>query len=74
MSKITLREAAEWCGGHVEPQFENVIFEGANNDSRKLRPGELFIALEGQRDGHEFIPMAMEKGAPPGHSPRAAVP
>jgi UDP-N-acetylmuramoyl-tripeptide--D-alanyl-D-alanine ligase len=32
-------------------------------DSRKIKPGELFIALEGERDGHDFIPSAMEKGA-----------
>ena len=32
-------------------------------DSRNILPGQLFIALEGVRDGHDFIPMAMEKGA-----------
>ncbi len=60
---ITLRQAARWCGGHVEPKYENVPFLGANIDSRKLRPGELFVALIAARDGHDFIPGAMEKGA-----------
>lgn len=32
-------------------------------DSRKIQPGQLFIALIGERDGHDYIPMAMEKGA-----------
>ncbi len=63
MSKITLRQAAQWCGGHVEEKYADITFLGANNDSRKLQPGELFLALQGVRDGHDFIPMAMEKGA-----------
>ena len=63
MAKITLKQAAAWCGGRVEPQYENVEFSGANNDTRKIQPGQLFIVLQGARDGHDFIPMAMEKGA-----------
>lgn len=63
MGKITLRQAADWCGGRVKPQFENVEFFGANMDSRNIQPGQMFVALEGARDGHDFIPMAMEKGA-----------
>ena len=63
MAKITLKQAAEWCGGYVEPQYENVEFLGANNDTRKIQPGQLFIVLKGARDGHDFIPQAMEKGA-----------
>lgn len=63
MGKITLRQAALWCGGYVAPEFEEVTFYGANMDSRKLLPGQLFIALEGVRDGHDFIDVAFEKGA-----------
>ena len=63
MAKLTLKQAAQMCGGYVEPQFENVEFFGANNDTRIIQPGQLFIVLQGARDGHDFIPMAMEKGA-----------
>ncbi len=63
MGRITLAQAAGWCGGHVEPQYQDIEFLGANMDSRHIQPGQLFIALEGARDGHDFIPMAMEKGA-----------
>lgn len=63
MGNITLGQAAQWCGGRVEEKYADIVFLGANNDSRKLLPGQLFIALEGVRDGHEFIPMALEKGA-----------
>ena len=63
MSQITLSQAAAWCGGFVEEKYKDVTFLGANMDSRKIEPGQLFIALSGERDGHDFIPMAMEKGA-----------
>ncbi len=33
-------------------------------DSRKITPGDLFVAVRGtSSDGHDFIPMALEKGA-----------
>ena len=63
MANITLRQAAVWCGGTVEEKYADVEFFGANNDTRVLKPGQLFIVLQGARDGHDFIPAAMEKGA-----------
>lgn len=63
MSKITLKQAAQWCGGWVDPQFHDVTFLGANNDTRKLTHGQLFVALEGVRDGHDYIDAAFQKGA-----------
>ena len=63
MANITLRQAALWCGGTVEEKYADVEFIGANNDTRVLKPGQLFIVLQGARDGHDFIPNAMEKGA-----------
>ncbi len=63
MAKITLRQAARWCGGFVEEKYADVEFLGANNDTRVLQPGQLFVVLQGARDGHDFIPAAMEKGA-----------
>lgn len=63
MAQITLRQAAAWCGGTVDPKYEEVTFCGANIDSRKLQPGQLFVALIAARDGHDFIPGALQKGA-----------
>lgn len=63
MGTITLRQAAAWCGGTVEEKYADVTFRGASNDTRTLRPGQLFVALQGARDGHEFIDDAMQKGA-----------
>ena len=37
---------------------------GVQTDTRKLKPGEVFVALRGEKfDGHNFVPMAIEKGA-----------
>ena len=63
MGVITLQQAAQWCGGSIDPKYKDVTFLGANNDTRKLQKGQLFIALKGTRDGHDFIPAALEKGA-----------
>ena len=63
MAKITLAQAALWCGGRVEEQYKNITFCGAGNDSRTIAPGQLFVALVGVRDGNEFAPMAFQKGA-----------
>lgn len=63
MANITLRQAAAWCGGTVEERYADLEFTGANNDTRLLQPGQLFVALRGARDGHDFIPAAMENGA-----------
>ncbi len=63
MGKLTLKQAAAWCGGRVDPKYENIEFLGANNDTRLIKPDQLFIVLQGARDGHDFIPQAMEKGA-----------
>jgi UDP-N-acetylmuramoyl-tripeptide--D-alanyl-D-alanine ligase len=41
-----------------------LAFSGISNDSRSLRPGEVFVALATEnRDGHDFIPDAIEAGA-----------
>jgi len=40
-------------------------YRGASSDSRTLEPGQLFVALEGERhDAAEFLPQAAERGAP----------
>jgi UDP-N-acetylmuramoyl-tripeptide--D-alanyl-D-alanine ligase len=36
---------------------------GVGIDSRAAEPGELFVALAGARDGHDFVPAALAAGA-----------
>jgi len=46
---------------NVDPELE---ITGIAYDSRKVEPGNLFVAVTGfAADGHRFIPMALEKGA-----------
>ena len=43
---------------------ENIDITGVNIDSRKIKPGHLFVAMKGtQVDGHQFIPKALDLGA-----------
>jgi UDP-N-acetylmuramoyl-tripeptide--D-alanyl-D-alanine ligase len=43
---------------------ENIISTGFSIDSRTLRPGDCFFAIQGKNfDGHQFIPESMAKGA-----------
>lgn len=40
------------------------IFTGIATDTRTLKPGDLFLALRGEKfDGHDFVGRAIEKGA-----------
>jgi UDP-N-acetylmuramoyl-tripeptide--D-alanyl-D-alanine ligase len=53
--------AAHLRGELVGP---DVSIEGASVDSRTIRPGQLYAPIVGERDGHAFIPAALESGAP----------
>lgn len=57
----TAAEAAAATGGRVVGDWR---VEALAIDTRTLEPGSLFIALAGEnRDGHAFVPAALEKGA-----------
>jgi UDP-N-acetylmuramoyl-tripeptide--D-alanyl-D-alanine ligase len=40
------------------------IANGVSFDSRAMRGGEAFVALRGDRDGHDFVADALARGAP----------
>lgn len=42
----------------------DVTVEGASIDSRTIRPGQLYAPIVAERDGHAFVPAALEAGAP----------
>jgi UDP-N-acetylmuramoyl-tripeptide--D-alanyl-D-alanine ligase len=45
-------------------RIEAMEIKGVSIDSRKIKEGELFVAIKGDRfDGHDFVPEVMEKGA-----------
>ncbi|TAK20208.1 MAG: UDP-N-acetylmuramoyl-tripeptide--D-alanyl-D-alanine ligase [Chloroflexota bacterium] len=45
------------------PPDPGIVFTSIANDSRNAQPGALFIAIEAERDGHDFIPDARRNGA-----------
>jgi UDP-N-acetylmuramoyl-tripeptide--D-alanyl-D-alanine ligase len=48
---------------HGELIGEAFSATGVSIDTRTLEPGDLFIALTGERDGHDFVEQALAKGA-----------
>jgi UDP-N-acetylmuramoyl-tripeptide--D-alanyl-D-alanine ligase len=56
----TSDELAAATGGKASGKF---IATGVSIDTRSLEPGDLFVALGGARDGHEFVDQALAKGA-----------
>jgi UDP-N-acetylmuramoyl-tripeptide--D-alanyl-D-alanine ligase len=59
--KFRASEIAQAVGGTlVGPDVE---VRGAAIDSRLVKPGQLFIPVAGERDGHDFIAMARGAGA-----------
>lgn len=65
MKTMTLKKAAECCGGRlVNCADAGLGIARAVIDSRAVEPGDLFVAYRGEKtDGHRFIQSALEKGA-----------
>ena len=53
---------------------DDVEVDGVSFDSRLLLPGECFVALQAERDGHDFVADAYEAGASACIVSRGAVP
>ena len=56
----TSTDAAAATGGTTPQAWEA---NGVSIDTRTLRPGDLFVALQAARDGHDFVAQALAKGA-----------
>ncbi len=55
-------ELTAYLGGELVGP--DVSVEGASIDSRTIQPGQLYAPIVAVRDGHAFIPAALEAGAP----------
>lgn len=59
----TLGELAERVGGRLHGDPSTRV-TGVTHDSRRVRPGDLFVAIPGfERDGHAFVQEAATAGA-----------
>jgi UDP-N-acetylmuramoyl-tripeptide--D-alanyl-D-alanine ligase len=56
----TSEQIARATGGTANGGFSAT---GVSIDTRTIEPGDLFVALAGVRDGHEFVAQAMGQGA-----------
>lgn len=64
MTRPTMRWIAEAVQGRMVQGDPEAHFQGVSTDSRSIRPGELFWALEGERfKGGDFVGAAAVKGA-----------
>ncbi|KPL19692.1 MAG: hypothetical protein AMJ92_01745 [candidate division Zixibacteria bacterium SM23_81] len=69
MESIYVREIIEATEGQLftaglELDIDRFKAKGVSTDSRTILPGEIFIALMGERfDGHKFVAQALKKGA-----------
>ncbi len=54
-------EAATATGGTLVGA--DVVLDGVSFDSRSVRPGQLFVPIVADRDGHDFVADAIARGA-----------
>ena len=60
--RFSISELATRLGG--EQVGPDVTVTGASIDTRTVLPGQLYVPIVAERDGHEFIGAALERGAP----------
>jgi UDP-N-acetylmuramoyl-tripeptide--D-alanyl-D-alanine ligase len=62
--ELTLEWVAREVGGTLRSENPGLAVGDVMTDSRSLRPGDLFVALQGPRfDGHSFVADVLERGA-----------
>ncbi len=59
---FTLAQVTARLGGRCHGDG-SVVPSALSLDTRTVQPGEAFVALRAERDGHTFAPTAVEKGA-----------
>jgi UDP-N-acetylmuramoyl-tripeptide--D-alanyl-D-alanine ligase len=59
--RFSTAELAAHLGGEL--LGPDVCIEGASIDSRTIRTGQLYVPIVAERNGHDFIPAALQGGA-----------
>ncbi|MGY2004648.1 UDP-N-acetylmuramoyl-tripeptide--D-alanyl-D-alanine ligase [Blastococcus sp. SYSU DS1024] len=64
MIRLSLAEVAELTGGRLPVPSDGAVTGKVTLDSRAVAPGDLFVAVVGERvDGHDFLGAAAAAGA-----------
>ena len=64
MAEFSTSEVCSSTEGQIIKSDGNVLFSGICTDTRSVKAGDLFIALQGdQFDGHDFAAQALLNGA-----------
>lgn len=59
--RFSTAELTAYLGGELIGP--DVVVDGASIDTRTIRPGQLYVPISARRDGHDFVPTALEAGA-----------
>lgn len=64
MALLTLEQVLAATSGQLLVSGPAIRFSGVSTDTRTLQPGDLFVAIRGERfNGHEFLDAAKQAGA-----------
>lgn len=64
MKPILLHEIRNALHGELKTDVQKGLVSGVSIDSRRIKPGDLFIALRGKNyDGHDYVIDAVKGGA-----------
>lgn len=66
INRMKLSEIANLCGAthRLDAMVAETVPAGFAIDSRAVKPGEVFVAIPGERvDGHQFVQEVLDKGA-----------
>ncbi len=70
--RLTLADIAGATGGQILGGDPDTAVTSYSIDTRTLAPGALFVALRAERDGHDFVGDALDRGAAGAMVARAA--
>lgn len=64
MENLSIKEIARYIKGELLNLDDDVLVSGISTDSRKIKDGDLFVALKGKNfDGNDYVEECLNKGA-----------
>lgn len=64
MESLSIKEIARYIKGELLNLNDDILVSGISTDSRKIKDGDLFVALKGKNfDGNDYVEECLNKGA-----------